>query len=101
MFFSPINDYLTDFGRVTALEKMNDILREYGKIDDINLEDNSVHMMTSYNPDESLVKLIGHIKKGREFARAIGQTISKAMIVPKGINLLSQTYVLNDDIREK
>ena len=57
-------------------------------------------MMGPYNPTELLAILIDKLKKGREFAISGYQTISDAMMTPKGITLLAQTGIFNDDIRE-
>ena len=69
-------------------------------IDEIDLEENSVKMMGPYDPAEPLARLIQQLEKGREFARAGGQTISDAMMMSKGITLLAQTRLFNDDIRD-
>ena len=57
-------------------------------------------MMGPYDPTEALSRLIEQLERGREFARAEGQQISDAMIMSKGITLLAQTGIFNDDIRE-
>ena len=41
-----------------------------------------------------------NLKKGRDFSIAGGQTIYKATMVSKGINLLAQTATFNKDTRE-
>ena len=76
------------------------LFSRYGAIDDIDLEENAVNMMGLYDPVESLARLIDQLKKGREFARSGGQTISNAMMMSKCITILEQTGVFNDSIRE-
>ena len=76
------------------------IFSSYRAIDKINLEENAVKMMGTYNPTEPLARLIEQLEKGREFARAVCQTISDVMMMSKGITLLSQTGVLKDGIRD-
>ena len=49
-------------------------------------------MMWSYDPLETLSRLIEQLEKGGEFAHAGGQKISDSMMVSKGITLLSHTY---------
>ena len=71
----------------------------YRKIDRIDLEENSVKMMGPYDPVEPLSRLIEQLQKGREFAQLGGKTISETMMVSKGITLMSQTEILNEDIR--
>ena len=68
-------------------------------IEKIDLKENAVKMMGPYNPAEPLARIIEHLEKGREFARAGGQTISDNMMMSKGITLLAQTGIFNDDIR--
>ena len=48
------------------------IFRAYGLIGEINLEENIVNIVGAYNPSELLIRLIGQLEKGREFARSIG-----------------------------
>ena len=52
------------FVQVMALEMMNNIFRTYGAINDINLKENSVHMMGTYHPVEPLTGITGQTKKG-------------------------------------
>ena len=56
--------------------------------------------MGPYDPAETLPRLIKKLEKGREFTQSGGQTITYAMMVSKGINLLAQTAMFNDNIRE-
>ena len=65
------------------------LFRYYGAIDEIDLEENAVKMMGEYDPPETLVLLIGQLDKGQEFTREGGQTIANAMMVSKGITLLT------------
>ena len=51
--------------------------------------------MGPYDPAEPLARLIEQLEKGREFARAGGQTIAAAMVVSEGITLLAQTAIFN------
>ena len=57
-------------------------------------------MMGPYEPAEPLARLIEQLEKGGEFAHAGGQTILEAMMVSKGITLLSHTTNFNKDIKE-
>ena len=57
-------------------------------------------MMGPYDPAEPLTRLIDQLKKGSEFARAVGQKIANVIMVSKGIALLEQTDKFNEDIRE-
>ena len=56
-------------------------------------------MMRSYDPAVPLSQLIEKLEKGGEFAHAGGQTIANATMVLKGITLLDQTEMFNEDIR--
>ena len=56
--------------------------------------------MGPYEPSEPLYQMIEQFNNGKEFARAGGQTIADAIMVSKGITLLSQTTTFNKDIRE-
>ena len=51
--------------------------------------------MRPYDSAETLDRLIKQSEKGREFARAGGQTITNAMMVSKVINLLEQASTFN------
>ena len=57
-------------------------------------------MMGPYNPTEPLTRLIEKLEKGREIAQAGGHTIADAIMVSKGITLLTQTEIFNEEIRE-
>ena len=72
----------------------------YRAINGINLEENVVKMMGPYKPTEPLARLIEKIEKKREFTRAGGQAISNNMMMSKGITLLAQTGIFNDNIHE-
>ena len=76
------------------------MLYSYGAIDEINLEENAVNMMGPYYPAEPLARLIEQLEKEREFAQAGGQTIYNAMRISKGITLLAQKEIFNDNIHE-
>ena len=56
--------------------------------------------MGPYGTAETLTRLIVQLKKGREYEIAGGQKISDAMMVSKGITLLTQAAVFNENIRE-
>ena len=66
---------------------MQQIYNSYGSIDRINLEENMVKMMGSYNPAKTLACLIEEPEKVREFARSRGQKNSDEIMVSKGITL--------------
>ena len=76
-------------GQFTSPEAKNHIFVVNGEIDDININENSLPMMGAYHLYERLVVIIEQLNKGREFARAGGQTISDDMMVSKGIILLA------------
>ena len=54
--------------------------------------------MRPYDPAEPLARLIENLEKDREFAKAVGQKIFDAMMMSRGIILLEQTEIFNDDI---
>ena len=64
VLLSPIKDQLKRFGQVTALEMTDHLFRAYGAIDEIDLEENAVKMMGTYNPAELLARLIEQLEKG-------------------------------------
>ena len=76
------------------------LLSSYGAINKINLEENTVKISGPYDPAEPLVRLIEQLEKGRELAQLGGHKIPDAMMMSKGITLLAQTGVFNDDIQE-
>ena len=100
VFLYPLVDQLTGLGQVSALTMLHHLFSRYRAINKINLKENSVKMMGPYDPAEPLARIIEQLEKGREFSRAGGQTISDAMMMSKGITLLAQTGIFNDDIRE-
>ena len=55
--------------------------------------------MGPYEPAESLARLIEQLENSGEFAHAGGQTILGAMMVSRGITLLSHTTNFNKDIK--
>ena len=79
VFLSPLVDQITGFGQVSALTMLHNLFFSYGMINEIYLEENSVKIMGPYDPDEPLARLIKKLEKVREFARAGGQMIYKAM----------------------
>ena len=91
---------MTGIGHVSTLTMLQHFLSRYGAIGKIDLEENSVKMMGTYDPTEPLDLLIEQLEKEREFVRAGGQMIADAIMVSKGITLLDQTAMINEDIRE-
>ena len=89
VFQSPLVDQLSGFGQVPSLIMIQHLISIYGDINRIDLGENAVKMMGPYNPAEPLDLLIEQLEKGREFTRSGGQTISDAMMMSKGITLLS------------
>ena len=79
---------------------MKHLFSSYGAIEKIDLEENAVKTMGSYDPAEPLALLTKKLENGREFSRSGGQKISNAMMKSKVITLLAQTGIFNDDIRE-
>ena len=100
VLLSPLVDQLPGFGQVSALSMLNHFLPSYRAIDKIYLEENVVKMMETYDPAEPLARLIEKLEKRKEFASAGGQTISNTTMVSKGITLLAQTDIFNEDIIE-
>ena len=72
VFLYPLVDQLTGFGQVYALTMIQYLFSSYRAIDKINLKDNAVKMMGTYDPMEPFVRLIEQLEKGREFAQAGG-----------------------------
>ena len=70
----------------------------YEVIDEVDLEENTIKLMEPYDPAEPLARLIKKIEKGREFMRAVEQTIDDVMMVSKGIAILEHASTFNDDI---
>ena len=97
---SPLLDQITGFGQVSALTMIQHLLSIYGVIDKIDLEENAAKIMGPYDHAEPLAQWIKKLEKGRELARAGGQTIADAMMVSKGITLLAHMTMFNEDIRE-
>ena len=50
VFLSSLVDQLTGFGKVTALTMLQHIFFSYGVINEINLEENAVKIIGSYDP---------------------------------------------------
>ena len=57
-------------------------------------------MKSTYDPMEPFAWLIEQLEKGREIAQSGVHTIYDTMMTSKGINLLAQTGIFNDEIRE-
>ena len=54
VFLYPLVDHLTDFGQVSALTMIQHLLSSYGVIHEIDLEENAVNIMGTYNSAEPL-----------------------------------------------
>ena len=54
VFLSPLVDQLTGFGQVTELTTLQHLFSGYGAIDEVDLEENAVKMMGTYDPAETL-----------------------------------------------
>ena len=100
VFLSPLVDQITYFGQVSALTILQHLCSSYGVINEIELEENAVNMMGPYNASEPISQPIKKLEKGRELARSGGQKISDLMMMSKGITLLAQTGIFNDDFRD-
>ena len=60
----PLPYQSTGFGQVMAVQMIQYLLISYGVIDKINLKENSIKMMGSYDPTEPPACLIDQIKGG-------------------------------------
>ena len=100
VFLSPLVNQLTGFGQVSALNMLQHIFNSYTAIEEIDLEENTVKMMSPYDPAELLARLIEKLGKGGEFSHAVGNTISYTMMVSKGITPLAQMDTFNNYIRD-
>ena len=65
VFLSPLVDQLKDFGQVTTHQILQHLFKSYGAIDKIDLQENAVKMMETYDPAEPLSHIIKQLKKGR------------------------------------
>ena len=98
VFKYPLVEQITGFGKVSALTMLQPLFSSYGLIDKTDLEDNAVKMIGPYDPAETLARIIEQLEKGRQFAQAGGQRIYDAMMMSKGITLLAQIGVFNNNI---
>ena len=64
-FLFPLVDQLIGFRQVSVLTMLQRILSSYRAIEEIDLEENAVKMMGTYNPAEPLDQLIEQLEKGR------------------------------------
>eukprot|EP00978_Attheya_sp_CCMP212_P008919 scaffold21039_cov30-Attheya_sp.AAC.2 len=99
-FLSTLRHKLTGFNQVTALQMVMHLYSTYGDIDKVDIEDNLVTMMKPYDPETPLATLTSQLEDGRAFAHIGLQPISENMMVTKGITLLSNTTVFNEDIKQ-
>ena len=97
---SPLLDQLTGFVQLSALTMLQHLFYSYGSINKIDLEENAAKMIGPYNPAEPLDLRIEQLQKGVEFAISEVQTIYEAMVISKGITILTKMGIFNDDIRE-
>ena len=65
VFLHPLVDQLTGFGQVSTIAMLKHIFTSYGAINKINLEENKVTMMGSYDPAEPLSHMINQLGMGR------------------------------------
>ena len=98
VLLSPLVYQITWFRQVSALTMLQHLFSSYGAIEKIDLKKNAVKMMGPYYPAEPLARIIEQLEKGREFARAGGQTIPDSMMMSKIFTLLAQTGIFNDNI---
>jgi hypothetical protein len=99
-YLAELRDQLTGFSQVTALALMSHLYDNYGLIDDVDLETNQVTMMKPYDPETPLANLVDQLQRGRNFANIGDQGLTDGMLISKGITLLSNTAVFNDDIKD-
>ena len=57
-------DQLVAFGQMTELQMIQQLFNSYRVIDEINLEENAVKIMGTYDPVEPLDRLFGQLEKG-------------------------------------
>ena len=58
VFLYPLVDQITGFGQLSELTMIQHLFTSYGSIEKINLEENEVKMMGTYDPTEPLSRLI-------------------------------------------
>eukprot|EP00978_Attheya_sp_CCMP212_P022416 scaffold66914_cov33-Attheya_sp.AAC.3 len=99
-YLAELRDQLTGFSQVTAFDLMEHLYDNYGLIDDVDLEVNQVTMMKPYDPKTPLALLIAQLQRGRTFANIGDQGLTDGMFISKGITLLFNKAVFNDDIKD-
>eukprot|EP00978_Attheya_sp_CCMP212_P022997 scaffold69585_cov24-Attheya_sp.AAC.1 len=99
-FIAELRDQLTSFSQVTAFDLMEHLYDNYGLIDDVNLEVNQVTMMKPYDPETPRALLVAQLQRVRTLANIGDQGLTDGMLISKGITLLSNTTVFNDDIKD-
>ena len=63
VFLSPLVDYLTGFGQVSALNMIQHLFFSYRAIEKNGLKENAVNIMGPYNPAEPIARLIEQLKR--------------------------------------
>ena len=91
---------MAGFGQASPLSMLQHLFSCHGTIDEINLEENVVKMMGTYDLAEPLYRLIEKLEKGRELEKSGGQTIVDAMMVSKGNILLAHTSMSKKNTRK-
>ena len=100
VFLYPLVEKLIGFVQVSTLAILQYLFTSYGAIDEIDLEEKAVKTMEPYDPAEPIVLLTNKLEKGREYVHAGGKKIYDAVMMYKGITLLEQAYIFNNNIRE-
>ena len=63
VLLSPLVDYLTGFGQVSALTMLQHLFSSYRATDTIDLEENAVKTISPYNSSEPPARLIEQLEK--------------------------------------
>ena len=89
---------MVELANITPLQIITHLYRTYGDIDEINLETNKTNMMQPYSPDQSIRTLVEQLEYGRFFAAAGHQPLHDHKLITKGVILLANTAIFNQDV---
>ena len=99
-FIRGLKNRITGFAGVSCLQLISFLKQQYGRVSEQQLEDNDKIFRKSYDIGTPIEELYGQIEDCVDLAEAGGAPYTHQQVLANALNLLRQTGVLNEYIRD-
>ena len=91
---------LTAFKIFNIIQIIDYLYTSYGTVDNTELDQNQVTMMTVYTPEMTMAILTNQLEESQSLAKSCKRYITYAIMISNGITLLKNTGIFPNAINE-